>query len=173
MKLLEAGDARANEAAVTYLEGRERSPKGDDFAAAVARWSTLKSDDGATYDESVTLDASNLKPMINSRILSFLIFLILCILSLSFSLLLVLLGLFLVLLGLFLALGLSSSTDPQSLSSERRKRIKNEQSERIELGLNITPVMQRELGMLYLGMIAFLLAVHHSDSNCSLRAQYR
>ncbi len=47
-----------------YLYGREFSPKGADWDAAVARWRSLPSDEGATYDKSITLDASVMTPMI-------------------------------------------------------------------------------------------------------------
>ena len=47
-----------------YLAGREFSPKGAEWDAAVARWRSLPSDEGATYDKSITLDAAALAPMI-------------------------------------------------------------------------------------------------------------
>ncbi|WP_434735462.1 aconitase family protein [Candidatus Accumulibacter necessarius] len=47
-----------------YLAGREHAPKGAEWDQAVARWRTLASDPGATYDHTITLDASALEPMI-------------------------------------------------------------------------------------------------------------
>ena len=47
-----------------YLAGREASPQGAAWDVAIARWQTLPTDDGATYDKSITLDASSLVPMI-------------------------------------------------------------------------------------------------------------
>jgi 3-isopropylmalate/(R)-2-methylmalate dehydratase large subunit len=47
-----------------YLAGREASPKGADWDKAVAKWRTLPSDEGATYDKSITLNAADLEPMI-------------------------------------------------------------------------------------------------------------
>src|SRR5258706_4065228 len=47
-----------------YLAGREAAPKGAEWDAAVARWKSLPSDEGATYDKSITLDAAVLAPMI-------------------------------------------------------------------------------------------------------------
>jgi 3-isopropylmalate/(R)-2-methylmalate dehydratase large subunit len=47
-----------------YLAGREFSPKGAEWDKAVARWKSLPSDEGAVYDQSITLDASSLSPMI-------------------------------------------------------------------------------------------------------------
>lgn len=47
-----------------FLEGRQFAPKGKAFADAVARWRQLPSDEGATYDKSITIDANALEPMI-------------------------------------------------------------------------------------------------------------
>jgi 3-isopropylmalate/(R)-2-methylmalate dehydratase large subunit len=47
-----------------YLAGREFVPKGADWDEAVARWRSLPSDEGATYDKSITLNAADLEPMI-------------------------------------------------------------------------------------------------------------
>jgi len=47
-----------------YLNGREFVPKGADWDKAVARWRQLPTDDGATYDRVVTIDADALEPMI-------------------------------------------------------------------------------------------------------------
>jgi 3-isopropylmalate/(R)-2-methylmalate dehydratase large subunit len=47
-----------------YLKGRPFAPHGADWDRAVADWQTLRSDPGATFDQSVTLDATTLEPMI-------------------------------------------------------------------------------------------------------------
>jgi 3-isopropylmalate/(R)-2-methylmalate dehydratase large subunit len=47
-----------------YVSGRAFAPKGADFDAAVARWKTLPTDDGATYDREISIDANTLEPMI-------------------------------------------------------------------------------------------------------------
>jgi 3-isopropylmalate/(R)-2-methylmalate dehydratase large subunit len=47
-----------------YLKGRPYAPQGAEWEAAVADWSTLRSDPGAVFDKSVTIDASTLEPMI-------------------------------------------------------------------------------------------------------------
>jgi 3-isopropylmalate/(R)-2-methylmalate dehydratase large subunit len=47
-----------------YLAGRPYAPQGADWDAALARWRDLPTDEGATYDRTVTLDASALEPMI-------------------------------------------------------------------------------------------------------------
>ena len=45
------------------MAGRTR-PQGADWDAAVARWRDLPTDDGATFDKSITIDAYALEPMI-------------------------------------------------------------------------------------------------------------
>jgi 3-isopropylmalate/(R)-2-methylmalate dehydratase large subunit len=47
-----------------YVAGRPYAPKGAAWAAAEARWRQLPTDEGATYDKSISLDASALEPMI-------------------------------------------------------------------------------------------------------------
>jgi len=49
---------------IEYLKNRPYSPVGDKWAEAVAYWQTLVSDDGAPFDEVVTVDASGLRPMV-------------------------------------------------------------------------------------------------------------
>jgi 3-isopropylmalate/(R)-2-methylmalate dehydratase large subunit len=45
-----------------YLRGREHAPSGDSWAAAVADWRTLRTDDDAVFHKEVTIDASTLRP---------------------------------------------------------------------------------------------------------------
>ena len=47
-----------------YLKGRPFAPTGAAWDKAVTDWNTLRSDAGATFDQSVTLDAGSLEPMI-------------------------------------------------------------------------------------------------------------
>ena len=47
-----------------YIEGKPEAPKGADWDAAVAYWSTLVTDDDATYDEEIVLDASTMTPFV-------------------------------------------------------------------------------------------------------------
>lgn len=47
-----------------YLHGREFAPKGEEWDKAVSKWRALPSDEGATYDKSITLNAADLEPMI-------------------------------------------------------------------------------------------------------------
>jgi 3-isopropylmalate/(R)-2-methylmalate dehydratase large subunit len=48
-----------------YLESRPRAPKGEAWERALAHWSTLATDDGATFDREVSIDGSKLEPMIS------------------------------------------------------------------------------------------------------------
>jgi len=47
-----------------YLHGREFAPKGEEWDKAVSIWRSLPTDEEATYDKSITLDASAIEPMI-------------------------------------------------------------------------------------------------------------
>jgi len=47
-----------------YLAGRDHAPQGADWDAAVAEWSTLRSDDGAEWDTEVFIDAADITPKI-------------------------------------------------------------------------------------------------------------
>jgi 3-isopropylmalate/(R)-2-methylmalate dehydratase large subunit len=59
-----AGMIAPDDITFDYLAGREHAPAGAEWEQAVARWRTLASDPGATYDHTITLDASALEPMI-------------------------------------------------------------------------------------------------------------
>ncbi|HLH00289.1 MAG TPA: 3-isopropylmalate dehydratase large subunit [Bryobacteraceae bacterium] len=59
-----AGLIAPDETTYQYMAGRHYAPKGADWDAALTRWRTLPSDPGATYDKSITIDASSLQPMI-------------------------------------------------------------------------------------------------------------
>jgi 3-isopropylmalate/(R)-2-methylmalate dehydratase large subunit len=47
-----------------YLKGRPKAPKGAAWDAAMRYWETLHSDPGAHFDSVVTLDATNLPPIV-------------------------------------------------------------------------------------------------------------
>lgn len=47
-----------------YLKSRRYAPKGDAWDAALAAWRALRSDDGATFDREIVIDASGIAPMI-------------------------------------------------------------------------------------------------------------
>jgi 3-isopropylmalate/(R)-2-methylmalate dehydratase large subunit len=59
-----AGMIAPDETTFEYLKNKPRAPQGAAWDAAVARWRTLVSDPGATFDASVDIDASKLEPMI-------------------------------------------------------------------------------------------------------------
>jgi 3-isopropylmalate/(R)-2-methylmalate dehydratase large subunit len=59
-----AGLIAPDDVTFQYLAGREHAPKGAAWDAAVARWRALPTDPGATFDKTITLDASALTPMI-------------------------------------------------------------------------------------------------------------
>ncbi len=59
-----AGLIAPDDTTYQYLNGRPFAPKGADFDAAVARWRQLPTDDGATYDKSLSIDAATLEPML-------------------------------------------------------------------------------------------------------------
>jgi len=59
-----AGMIAPDETTMDYMSGRPRAPQGADWEAAVARWKNLRSDEGASFDQEVTLDASQLTPMV-------------------------------------------------------------------------------------------------------------
>ena len=59
-----AGMIAPDDTTYAYLKGRERVPQGPDWDAAVARWGQLRTDEGATFDKTVIIDANQLEPMI-------------------------------------------------------------------------------------------------------------
>ncbi len=59
-----AGLIAPDETTFNYLENRDHAPKGDAWERAVSEWRTLRTDDGASYDESVSIDASRIEPMV-------------------------------------------------------------------------------------------------------------
>ena len=59
-----AGMIAPDETTFAYVEGKPGAPAGAEWEAAVASWSELRTDEGATFDEEVEIDASSLSPMI-------------------------------------------------------------------------------------------------------------
>ena len=57
-----AGLVAPDETTFAYLQGREHAPQGAGWDAAVADWQTLVTDDDATFDKVVDIDASTLEP---------------------------------------------------------------------------------------------------------------
>lgn len=59
-----AGMIAPDETTFEYVRGREYAPQGADFDAAVERWKKLPTDEGATYDKSLTFAAADIEPQI-------------------------------------------------------------------------------------------------------------
>ncbi|HJP89818.1 MAG TPA: 3-isopropylmalate dehydratase large subunit [Candidatus Limnocylindrales bacterium] len=59
-----AGLIAPDDTTFEYLHGRPHAPRAQAWDRAVARWRTLPTDDGATFDKSISIDASALEPMI-------------------------------------------------------------------------------------------------------------
>jgi 3-isopropylmalate/(R)-2-methylmalate dehydratase large subunit len=59
-----AGMIAPDDTTFEYLARTPRAPKGAAWDQAVARWRKLVTDDGAVFDKSVDIDASQLEPMI-------------------------------------------------------------------------------------------------------------
>ncbi len=57
-----AGLIAPDDTTYQYVAGRPFAPR--DFDAAVAKWRTLPTDEGAPYDREITIDANALEPMI-------------------------------------------------------------------------------------------------------------
>jgi 3-isopropylmalate/(R)-2-methylmalate dehydratase large subunit len=59
-----AGMVAPDEKTFEYLAGREFSPRRREWERAVEAWRALVTDDGAVFDRSITLDITELEPMI-------------------------------------------------------------------------------------------------------------
>ncbi|MGA3214294.1 MAG: 3-isopropylmalate dehydratase large subunit [Acidimicrobiales bacterium] len=60
-----AGMIAPDEVTFAYLKGRPHAPKGAEFDRAVADWRTLLSDEGASFDAEVALDAASIRPHVS------------------------------------------------------------------------------------------------------------
>jgi 3-isopropylmalate/(R)-2-methylmalate dehydratase large subunit len=60
-----AGLIAPDQTTFEYLQGRQFAPAGADWDAAVADWSTLFTDDDATFDKEVFLDAADIEPFVS------------------------------------------------------------------------------------------------------------
>jgi len=60
-----AGVVAPDETTFAYVKGRAHAPKDADWDTALEHWRTLPSDDGATFDAEVTLDAATLRPYVS------------------------------------------------------------------------------------------------------------
>ncbi len=59
-----AGLIAPDDTTYQYLAGRPYAPKGEEWDRALALWRQLPTDEGATYDKHIDIDASALEPMI-------------------------------------------------------------------------------------------------------------
>jgi 3-isopropylmalate/(R)-2-methylmalate dehydratase large subunit len=59
-----AGMIAPDETTFAYLEGRRFVPKGDGWKLAVEQWRALATDEGATFDREMTIDATKLEPSV-------------------------------------------------------------------------------------------------------------
>ncbi len=59
-----AGMIAPDETTFAYLEGRPHAPKGAEWEAAKEYWRSLRTDDDATFDKEVVIDAGELTPFV-------------------------------------------------------------------------------------------------------------
>jgi 3-isopropylmalate/(R)-2-methylmalate dehydratase large subunit len=59
-----AGMIAVDDTTINYLKGRPFAPQGDLWDKALAYWRTLRSDEGAQFDQVVRLDAAEIKPQV-------------------------------------------------------------------------------------------------------------
>jgi len=59
-----AGLIAPDDVTFAYLKGRPYAPKGADWDAAVAYWTSLATDPGANYDKTVVIDAADIAPSV-------------------------------------------------------------------------------------------------------------
>jgi 3-isopropylmalate/(R)-2-methylmalate dehydratase large subunit len=59
-----AGLIAPDDTTFEYIAGRPHAPQGAAWDAAVERWRALPTDDGATFDRTITIDATALEPMV-------------------------------------------------------------------------------------------------------------
>lgn len=59
-----AGMIAPDQTTFDYIKGRPHAPQGEEWDAAVEYWKTLRSDDDATFDAEVFLDADELEPFV-------------------------------------------------------------------------------------------------------------
>lgn len=59
-----AGLIEPDEKTYDYIKGKPKAPKAAEFEMAVNYWNSLKSDEGATYDNEVFIDATEIVPQV-------------------------------------------------------------------------------------------------------------
>ena len=59
-----AGLIAPDQTTFDFIEGKDHAPKGEQWDEAVAYWKSLVTDEGATFDKVVTIDASKISPFV-------------------------------------------------------------------------------------------------------------
>ena len=59
-----AGLVAPDDTTFAYVEGRPHAPAGADWEAALDAWRSLPTDDGATFDREIAIDAAALRPFV-------------------------------------------------------------------------------------------------------------
>ena len=59
-----AGMIAPDDSTYEYIAGKRFAPKGEDFDTAVKNWKQLPTDNGATYDRTLQLDAADIAPQV-------------------------------------------------------------------------------------------------------------
>ncbi len=59
-----AGMVAPDDTTFAYLKGRTHAPLGAEWTEAVTAWRALSTDEGATFDSTITIDADTLPPMV-------------------------------------------------------------------------------------------------------------
>ena len=59
-----AGLIAPDEKIFNYLKGKPMSPQGDNWEKALNYWNTLKTDEDASFDKELNLNANEILPMI-------------------------------------------------------------------------------------------------------------
>ncbi|MBS4191503.1 3-isopropylmalate dehydratase large subunit [Bacillus sp. FJAT-49705] len=60
-----AGLVSPDETTFSYIKGRRYAPKDEDFSLTVKKWEELASDDDASYDREICIDANDIAPMVS------------------------------------------------------------------------------------------------------------
>ncbi|HEX3621781.1 MAG TPA: 3-isopropylmalate dehydratase large subunit [Acidimicrobiales bacterium] len=60
-----AGMVAPDDTTFAWLEGRPHAPRGADWERALDQWRSLVTDEGATFDKEVTVDATRLRPHVS------------------------------------------------------------------------------------------------------------
>src|SRR5690606_13879100 len=59
-----AGLISPDETTVEFLRGKRHVPKGEEFEKAAQEWLALATDEGATYDKTLTINAAKVEPQV-------------------------------------------------------------------------------------------------------------